>query len=62
MRGGLRVHSWAKSATRVHGVAWGWSDGWMWWRQVNKEEAGAAARPVDEEVEDSRGYDWRNKD
>jgi hypothetical protein len=30
-------------------------------RQVNKEEAGAAAKPVDEDVEDTRGYDWRNK-
>lgn len=32
------------------------------WEQVNKEEAGAAAKPVDEDVEDTRGYDWRNKD
>jgi len=29
--------------------------------KVNKEEAGAAAKPVDEHVEDTKGYDWREK-
>lgn len=30
--------------------------------KVNKEEVGGAAKPVDEHIEDDRGYDWRNKD
>ena len=29
--------------------------------KVNKEEAGAAAKPIDEDVPDNKGYDWRNK-